>query len=151
PYQSPLWGRNASTLPPTSLGLVRTKLTHMTRFLRGVVSDLPWRADTVLLILDHWSRVSTESADQNGHRRIEPAPLGHLVQAARSRLAINRLFGCEKSQLTTQLSWNIRGVITSLLPALPHDYFLAPWTAAPKRITVGLRARFFATPAARTQ
>jgi hypothetical protein len=34
-----------------------------------------------------------------------------------------------------------QGVITSLLPALPHDYFPGPWTAAPERITVGYRTR----------
>src|SRR6266481_4765808 len=33
------------------------------------------------------------------------------------------------------------GVITSLLPALPHDYFPGPWTAAPERITVGHKTR----------
>ena len=35
-----------------------------------------------------------------------------------------------------------QGVITSLLPALPHDYFLGSWTAAPERITVGHKTRF---------
>src|SRR5450631_4166028 len=35
-----------------------------------------------------------------------------------------------------------QGVITSLLPALPHDYFPEPWTAAPEHITVGHKTRF---------
>jgi hypothetical protein len=35
-----------------------------------------------------------------------------------------------------------QGVITSLLPALPHDYFPGSWTAAPERITVGHKTRF---------
>ncbi len=35
-----------------------------------------------------------------------------------------------------------KGVITSLLPALPHDYSPGPWTAAPRHINVGHRTRF---------
>jgi hypothetical protein len=35
-----------------------------------------------------------------------------------------------------------RGVITSLLPALPHDYSPGSWTAAPERINVGHKTRF---------
>ena len=35
-----------------------------------------------------------------------------------------------------------QGVTTSLLPALPHDYFHSSWTAAPQRINVGHRTRF---------
>jgi hypothetical protein len=34
-----------------------------------------------------------------------------------------------------------QGVITSLLPVLPHDYFPGSWTAAPERITVGHKTR----------
>jgi hypothetical protein len=34
-----------------------------------------------------------------------------------------------------------QGVITSLLPALPHVYFPGSWTAAPERITVGRKTR----------
>jgi hypothetical protein len=34
------------------------------------------------------------------------------------------------------------GVITSLLPALPHDYSPGPWTAAAERINVGHKTRF---------
>src|SRR5713101_5183980 len=41
-----------------------------------------------------------------------------------------------------------QGVITSLLPALPHDYFPGSWTAAPERITVAIRQDSYAKPIA---
>ena len=49
---------------------------------------------------------------------------------------------CQQIVVNYSVILEHKGVITSLLPALPHDYFLGPWTAAPKPITVGLRARF---------
>ena len=55
----------------------------------------------------------------------------------------NRLFGQIVAKKVNYLViLQQQGVITSLLPALPHDYSPASWTPAPERITVGGKATF---------
>jgi hypothetical protein len=51
---------------------------------------------------------------------------------------------CQKVGINYFVILEQQGVITSLLPALPHDYSPGSWTAAPERITVGLRQDCYA-------